>query len=182
MNAPHPRSNGANLLPPRDRRFVVAKNLTKEEAIELEKKHIALWGRECDGGVLLNETLGGEGKPGGQKTKGFSGRKHTEESKLKTSAKVAGNLNPMFGKTHSKESKEKQRNAKLGKYDGANNPNAKSYVLTDPDGKEYVIMGNLKRFCEEVGISFATMKAAVRYNRITPRSNGWGIQKSQTSY
>jgi hypothetical protein len=28
----------------------------------LEIKHIALWKRECDGGVLLNQNLGGRGK------------------------------------------------------------------------------------------------------------------------
>ena len=94
IHAKHLRSNGANLLPPRERRWIVKSGLTKEEAIELEIKHIALWKRECDGGVLLNQNLGGEGKPGGQKTKGFSGRKHSEEAKKRIISKVdAGTAN-----------------------------------------------------------------------------------------
>ena len=120
------RSNGANLLPSRERRWVVKSGLSKEEAIELEIKHIALWKRECDGGVLLNQNLGGEGKPGGQKTRGFSGRKHSEESKKKTSLKVAGK----------------------------NNPRAKKYTFVSPEGKEYIVEGGVKKFCKQIGITY----------------------------
>jgi len=89
IHAKHLRSNGANLLPSRERRWIVKSGLTKEEAIELEIKHIALWKRECDGGVLLNQNLGGEGKPGGQKTKGFS-KKHIIEGGVKKFCKEIG--------------------------------------------------------------------------------------------
>ena len=85
INARHSRRNGAEILPPRHRRYVVKSGLTKEEAIDLEIKHIALWKRELDGGVLLNQNLGGDGKPGGQKTIGFGGRRHTEEARKKIS-------------------------------------------------------------------------------------------------
>ena len=126
INAKHLRSNGANLLPSRERRWIVKSGLTKEEAIELEIKHIALWKRECDGGVLLNQNLGGEGKPGGQKTKGFGGKKHSEESKKKTSLKVAGK----------------------------NNPKAKKYIFISPDGKKHIVEGGVKKFCKEIGITY----------------------------
>ena len=122
----HSRRNGAELLPPKERRWIVKSGLSKEEAIDLEIKHIALWKRKCDGGVLLNQNLGGEGKPSGQKTRGFSGRKHTEESKRKTSLKVSGK----------------------------NNPKSKKYIFTSPDGKEYIIEGRVKEFCKEIGITY----------------------------
>jgi hypothetical protein len=126
INAKHLRSNGSDLLPPRERRWIVKSGLSKEEAIDLEIKHIALWGRECDGGVLLNQNLGGEGKPGGQKTKGFAGRKHREESKKKTSLKVSGK----------------------------NNPRAKKYIFISPTGNQYIVEGGVKKFCKEIGITY----------------------------
>ena len=126
INARHSRRNGAEILPPRNRRWVVKSGLTKQEAIDLEIKHIALWKRELDGGVLLNQTLGGEGKPGGQKTKGFSGRTHSEESRKKTSLKVAGK----------------------------NNPRAKKYIFISPDGKKHIVEGGVRKFCKEIGITY----------------------------
>ena len=52
----------------------VAIHLTNNEAINLEKKLISVYNRRCDGGCLLNVSLGGEGSPG---------YKHNEESRKK---------------------------------------------------------------------------------------------------
>ena len=178
VHAKHLRRNGADLLPPRERRFVVKGGLTKEEAIALEKAHIALWGRECDGGVLLNLNTGGEGKPGGQKTKGFTGGRHTEEAKKRISEKTKGENNPRYGvKVKGTALAQKISEANKGKFAGASNPNAKSFIITDPEGKEKVITGRLKEFCKENGLSFATMHAALIYNRTGPRRNGWSIRR-----
>jgi hypothetical protein len=176
INAKHLRSNGANLLPPRERRWIVKSELSKEEAVELEIKHIALWKRECDGGVLLNQNLGGEGKPGGQKTKGFGGRKHSEEAKRKISEKVAGKNNPRYGIRLSQEIKTKISENITPKF-GKDNPNSKTWKIVSPENKEYIITGTLKEFCESQNISYATMSAAIKYNRKGPRKNGWGIDK-----
>ncbi len=176
INAKHLRSNGADLLPPRERRWVVKSGLSKEEAIELEIKHIALWKRESDGGVLLNQNLGGEGKPGGQKTKGFSGRKHSEEAKKKISEKVAGKNNPRYGVKLSQEIKSKISQNKAPKF-GKDNPNSKTWKIISPENKEYVIVGGLKEFCKSQNISYATMSAAIKYNRKGPRRNGWSIEE-----
>jgi hypothetical protein len=176
IHAKHLRSNGANLLPPRERRWVVKSGLTKEEAIELEIKHIALWKRECDGGVLLNQNLGGEGKPGGQKTIGFGGRKHTEEAKKKISEKVAGKNNPRYGVKLSQETRNKISQNRAPKF-GKDNPNSKTWKITSPENKEYVIIGALKEFCKSQNISYATMSAAIKYNRKGPRRNGWSIEE-----
>ena len=43
---------------------LIAEDLTKEEAWELEKEYIAKYKRECDGGTLLNKCTGGPGAPG----------------------------------------------------------------------------------------------------------------------
>ncbi len=176
INAKHLRSNGANLLPPRERRWIVKSELSKEEAVELEIKHIALWKRECDGGVLLNQNLGGEGKPGGQKTKGFGGRKHSEEAKRKISEKVTGKNNPRYGIRLSQEIKTKISENITPKF-GKDNPNSKTWKIVSPENKEYIITGTLKEFCESQNISYATMSAAIKYNRKGPRKNGWGIEK-----
>jgi len=175
INSRHSRRNGAEILPPRERRWIVKFGLSKEDAIELEIKHIALWKRECDGGVLLNLNLGGEGKLGGQKTIGFTGRKHTEESKRKTSIKVSGKNNPRYGVKLTEETKNKIRQNKTPKF-GKNNPNSKTWKLTSPEQKEYIITGTLKQFCKEHNISYATMSVAIKYNRTGPRKNGWSIK------
>lgn len=178
VRAPHSRSNGSRLLPPRNRRWVVRDGLSREEAVELEIKHIALWKRECDGGVLLNQTLGGEGKPGGQKTKGFSGRNHTAEAKKKISEKVAGEHNPSYGVPCTEERRRKiSEKAKQRFAQGFMSPTSATYLLTDPNGKNFEVFGGLKKFCVDNELSYATMHSAVHYNRKGPRSNGWSIEK-----
>ena len=176
INSRHSRRNDAEILPPRERRWIVKSGLSKEEAIELEIKHIALWKRECDGGVLLNQNLGGEGKPGGQKTKGFSGRKHTEEAKRKISEKVSGKNNPRYGAKLSQETKNKISQNRAPKF-GKDNPNSKTWRIISPENKEYIITGALKEFCKSQNISYATMSAAIKYNRKGPRKNGWSIEE-----
>ena len=179
INARHTRQNGAELLPPRHRRWVVKSGLTKEEAITLEIEHIALWKRECDGGVLLNENLGGEGKPGGQKTEGFTGRKHSEEAKKKISEKVSGKNNPSYGVPCSEERKRKiSEKAKERFAAGFKPPSAKTWKIIGPDKTEYIIVGGLQKFCKSQNISYATMSAAIKYNRKGPRKNGWSIEEN----
>jgi len=176
INSRHSRRNGAEILPPRERRWIVKSGLTKEEAIELEIKHIALWKRECDGGVLLNQNLGGEGKPGGQRTKGFSGRKHSEEAKKRISEKVAGKNNPRYGVKLSQETRNKISQNRAPKF-GKDNPNSKTWKIVSPENKEYIITGALKEFCKSQNISYATMSAAIKYDRKGPRRNGWSIEE-----
>lgn len=173
VRAKHSRKNGSELCPPRHRRWIVKSGLSKQEAIDLEIKHIRLWGRECDGGVLLNQNLGGEGKPGGQKTKGFSGRKHTEDAKRRISEKVMGKNNPSYGVPCTEERRRKiSERAKQRFEQGFKSPTSTTYILTDPNGKNIEVFGSLKKFCMENNLSYATMCAAVKNNRKGPRSNG----------
>jgi NUMOD3 motif len=60
---------------------IIAANLTRDEAFALEIETIAKYGRECDGGTLLNVTTGGAGAPG---------NKHTAEARARMSAALKG--------------------------------------------------------------------------------------------
>lgn len=58
-------------------RVKIAENLTEDQAMCIEKTHIALWGRyDLGKGILLNFTDGGDG---------VSGRKNSQETRLKMS-------------------------------------------------------------------------------------------------
>ena len=142
---------------------------------ELEKIHIQLWGRKIDGGVLLNETLGGEGKPGGLKSIGFTGRKHTEESKRKISEKTRGENNPRWGLRFSPEERKKFHNKRDNK--GKENPNSKSFRFTNKSGESFIITGEFKKFCEEKGIKFPTMRMRIEKG-ITHFGRGeWKVER-----
>jgi hypothetical protein len=51
---------------------LLAANLFEDEALSLEVDLIAMYGRECDGGVLLNVSRGGHG--------GAKGVKHSPQA------------------------------------------------------------------------------------------------------
>jgi alpha-galactosidase/6-phospho-beta-glucosidase family protein len=57
-----------------------------------------MYKRKCDGGILCNLTLGGEGA---------YGRILSEESKNKISKKVSGINHGMYGKSHTEAAKNK---------------------------------------------------------------------------
>lgn len=84
----------------------LCKNLTEEEAFDLECELIKFFGREVHGGTLVNQTDGGEG---------VAGHRHTEESRRKMSLALMGRPGPWKGKRRSKEVREKLRQAKLGR-------------------------------------------------------------------
>lgn len=85
---------------------IIKSDLTEEKSFEYEKHFIELIGRIENNGTLTNLTNGGEGQ---------SGFKFSNESKLKRSQKTKGELNPMFGKSHSDNTILKISNSKLGK-------------------------------------------------------------------
>jgi len=99
------------------------------QAWECEIELIAFWGRQCDGGCLLNKSIGGPGVSGVKrsdetrakisaahagKSNHFYGKKHTAETKAKMSAAQAGNQN-WKGKKHSAETKAKMSKVKIGR-------------------------------------------------------------------
>jgi hypothetical protein len=105
-------------------------------------------------------------------------RKHTEETKKKISQKVAGKNNPSYGVPCSEERKRKiSERAKERFAGGFKSPSSVTYLLTSPSGEKFEVFGELKKFCSENKISYATMHAAILYDRKGPRKNGWSIEK-----
>jgi hypothetical protein len=158
-----------DIKPPRDKsRIILLKqNLSEEDAFNHEKYMIAIFGRKDLGtGILHNRTDGGDGSSGvlqteetklkrsnalkgrprpeevknkiGEKNKGrtqsqearnkigdihkgntyWVGRKHTEESKQKMRDAKVGKSSHMKGKSHSEETKDKISSSKKGKSNG----------------------------------------------------------------
>lgn len=109
-------------------------------------------------------------------------KNHTEETKRKISKKVEGKNNPSYGIPCSEERKKKiSEKARQRFAEGFKSPSAKTFILTSPDGEEFKVFGELKKFCKLKNISYATMNAAIQYNRIGPRKNGWTINEFQNT-
>ena len=109
---------------------------------------------------------------------GYGPKKHTKETKRKISEKVAGKNNPSYGVPCSEERKRKiSERAKERFAEGFKSPSSVTYLLTSPSGEKFEVFGELKKFCRENKISYATMHAAILYDRRGPRKNGWSIEK-----
>lgn len=78
----------------------------KEEINNKEVEFILMYGRKCDGGVLVNHTLGGDG---------ISGYNHTDFSKKKMSDSKKGKTTWNKGIKNSKEKRLKISNALTGR-------------------------------------------------------------------
>lgn len=98
----------------RSRVHIIKSNLTEEEAYEVEKLYILMFGRkDLETGILRNLSDGGEG-PTGYKT--------TPEQRKKISLSRMGKKHPLYGVSPSEETREKQRQALKGKYVKEKNP------------------------------------------------------------
>ncbi len=83
---------------------IMLDNLTWEEACAKEIEFIALYGRRNDGGILANLTLGGEGQLGMLKElNGMYGRKASIETRQKQSLRKKGKPAPNKGKPMPKD-------------------------------------------------------------------------------
>ena len=81
-------------------------------------------------------------------------------------------------KKHTEETKKKiSERAKERFAEGFKSPSSVTYLLTSPSGEKFEVFGELKKFCRENKISYATMHAAILYDRRGPRKNGWSIEK-----
>jgi hypothetical protein len=131
-----------DIRPPKDenRIILLKQNLSEEEAFQHEKYMISLFGRKDLGtGILHNRTDGGEGSSGVLQTEetklkrsnAMKGRPRPEEVKNKIGEKNKGRIQSQeardkignthkgntywVGRKHTEDSKQKMRDAKLGK-------------------------------------------------------------------
>jgi hypothetical protein len=65
---------------------------------------------------------------------------------------------------------------------GKDNSSAKNYKFTSPSGKEYLVMGEFKSFCKNIGISPNTMIKALKEGWIPRRGkcSGWKVENLTT--
>lgn len=140
----------------------IAENLSEMEAFDLERRWIAKFGREIDGGVLWNLTLGGDGMSGVIRSDEFRARmseiqRYPAVRAKNSSAHLGRPKHPdaiaktaAFWRTHkhSEESRKKISQAQIGK------------KLSDDHKKKLSISGKGKKRKSEtcVRISMAKMK------------------------
>ena len=117
---------------------------TEEECWDTEIQLIEFFGRECDGGTLMNQSTGGPG--------GATGASRSAETRAKMSIAKTG-------KTFSEEHKAKLSAAKTGRV-GAACPNSRHYRVTCPNGETLDIHG-LNQFCKERGLSDGTLHKTI---------------------
>jgi group I intron endonuclease len=184
-------------------KFNIIQEFTCEsEAFALEITLIKKHGKRIDNsGILTNLTDGGEGVSGNlvsEKTKqlmsirakerlekygvNFKGKHHLEENKRKFSesrrGKNCGQKNPMFGKKHTLESKQKMADKQKGHSNlprelwykfGSHrdkNPQAKKYFFINPDNKIFEVNGNFKGFIKENGLSYDICREFINKGKI----------------
>lgn len=113
-------------FPPEDksRIVIIEKNLSEQAAWELETKLIAEYGREIDGGILKNKTLGGDGCSGmthSEETKAIIGEKsalkeYSEEYRAKISRSIKKKIRtPEHNKKISESLKAHERTTEHGR-------------------------------------------------------------------
>lgn len=123
------------------------------------------------------------------------GLRMTDEQKEAQSKRVTGNGNPMYGKNHSDETKQKISEINKGRLLGDKNPskrpeirekisktkmgelnpNAIKWVLTDPDGNVTIFTGGIKRILKSHGLTYSRMKNVL--DGATEEYNGWKLTR-----
>ena len=115
---------------------------SEQEAWDTEIQLIAFFGRQCDGGTLMNVSTGGAG--------GTTGVQFSDEHKAKMS---------LAAKKHIRENGHPQQ----GRV-GALSHNSFTYLVTHPCGKTEVIVG-ITQFCREHSLNASAMVAVSKGRR-----------------
>lgn len=175
---------GRTVPMPKDKAFIVfvQERLTEEEAFSLERYCIAMYGRiDLGTGILHNRCDGGEGSSGmivpeerraqmavvAKEARQREGRWKGEKNPKFGGDAVRGELNPMWGKQHSEETRQKIRKRSIAHYNTpegklANKLKAQKYLyeLIDPAGEVY-ITDNLWEFSLQYGLTNASVNRVV---------------------
>ena len=127
-------------LPPRERRIFLKKNLSQEEAWRYEKYYIFLYGRERDGGILINRSPGGK-YPGLDK--------HTPETRRRMrEAQLGKKQTEEHRRKHSLTNKRLYKEGKLPPPPSQEKP----FAFISPSG--IINRGtNIRQFADENGLS-----------------------------
>ena len=158
-------------------------------------------------GILYNRTNGGEGSSGALRSeelrkkisssmkgrtftkehldkisKKLKGRKVSEDHKKKNSEKLKGRKlseetkkkmsESRIGRIVTEKTKQKIREKALGKA-----KNVKEYLLTSPEGTEYIVSTGLKKFCNQQLISYSSIEWCLR-NGNEKSKDGWSIKRN----
>ena len=109
----------------------------------------------------------------------FGGHIHTEESKQKISRSSIRENNGMWGKNHTEEAKKIVAEKAMKRTEEYGNPNSKTHLIISPDGKEYITR-ELKKFCNNMGISYMSLKKTFLTGQSTSRGKtiGWILKSS----
>lgn len=117
------------------------------------------------------------------------GNVHSEETKKRFSETRKGEGNSMFGNTHSEESKLRMSVSAKKRWESSTqeNPNARTWKVTDPQGVEFIFRTSLQKFCDNKGISMSALRAYVDrgpvpiYSSVSERlqkrvrASGWSL-------
>ena len=106
----------------------------------------------------------------------FKGHKHSETSKRKISESITGNKNPMWGKNHKEDTKNKIGKANKGKLSGDKNHKSKKFIIHNTiDNIYYLVTGKFNLFCEDMGISTSSLQKTLKTGKPISRGKtmGW---------
>ena len=141
--AVHKRKNVSH-YPPDGRVEVVMEGLTEEEALLHEVWLIALYGRKCDGGVLINITTGGQGPSNAKwlltdvtKQKMKVARSRRPPASIETRRKISEAQKKRTRVPHSDVTKLRMReSAKSAKAQPAHKKAAQSRAVSETNSKK----------------------------------------------
>jgi hypothetical protein len=165
---------------PKDGAFIVfiQEGLAEEEAFSLERYCIAMYGRVDDGtGILHNRCDGGEGSSGRivstecrvqlKEARRREGRWKGKGNPKFGGDALRGELNPMWGREHSEESRQKiaerrRQYSRTPKGKAMQRLNAQRYLyeLIDPNGEVYVT-DNLFDFAKQYNLTNSSLNKVV---------------------
>jgi hypothetical protein len=163
---------------------IVENNLTEIGAFAIERKMIRWYGKKIDNtGILRNLLDGGEGGSLPGKMNGMWGKKHTQEAKSKQSKipkiTLAGKTyEEILGKDRAclmrqirSNAMKEQRKNRSGV--GDKNSNAKSIELISPEGKRFVITGQLRLFCTNYNLDLSCIIQLLKGRIKKGNHKGW---------
>lgn len=101
------------------------------------------------------------------------GRKHTEQVKQRISILNSGRLVGDKNPSKRPEVREKLKQTKLG----LNNPRGCIWKLISPQGQETIINGGIKRYFEQIGFSYISFSKEIDGIKYSTRHKDWELIK-----